>query len=233
MVIFFTCLTYQAGAQIYTRPLNLPKLDRKPYHFGFHISYNTMNFGLRPIDNPVLVDSVYSIETKRGSGFSMGIMMNVRMNDYFSFRVIPTLSFGSRSLVYTFKGINDSVFFQQTKRVESTYLELPLLIRYRSARLNNIRALIEIGGKYSFDLSSKAGLDDKGETLVKLKKHDLSFEMGVGMDFYLPYFKFSPVFRVSWGVPNVLYREDHEFSNSINRLYTRMIMLSLFFEGSL
>ena len=223
------------SSQRFTKPLNLPKLDRKNIHFGFLLGANSMPMGIRPVANPGMVDSVYRIELQPQGGFTMGLLGNVKIIEYINFRFLPSLSFGSRRFQYTIRETLDTgfVIYNVEKNLESTYLELPLLFRFKSARLNNVRVYIDTGAKYSFDLSSKAGTDDKGGNLLKLRRHDLSYDLGVGVDFYLQYFKFSPSVRVSWGFLNVRYPENHMFSSSIERLYSRMILLTFYFEGSL
>jgi hypothetical protein len=219
--------------QIATKPLALPKLDRKLLYFGFHIGVNTMNFAVRPMDNPGVVDSVYAIEPTPQSGFSLGLMTNLRLTDVLCVRFTPGLSFGQRTLNYTMRGVNDTDFYNVAKPVESTYLDFPIALRLKSARLNDFRVYVDAGMKYTYDLASKQNIDDKGASFVKIKKNDISFEMGTGLDIYLRYFKFSPAVKVSWGIPNMLVREDHAFSSSLSRLHTRAVMFTFFFEGSL
>lgn len=216
-----------------TKPLALPKLDRKPLHFGFHVGMNSMNLGVRPAANPSIVDSVYAIETKAQSGFSLGLMANLRIVDILALRFSPGLSFGQRTLNYTMRGVNDTAFYNVPKVVESTLLEFPFSLRLKSARLNDFRIYMEAGLKYTFDLASKERIDDGGQSLVKVRRHDVAFELGTGVDIYLRYFKFTPALKVSWGLPNTLVPGDHTYTNSLNRLYTRMVMVSFFFEGSL
>lgn len=195
-----------------------------------------MPMGIRPVANPGMVDSVYRIELRPQGGFTMGLLGNVKIHEFINFRFLPSLSFGSRKFIYSIREtISDTsvAYYDVQKSVESTYLELPLLLRFKSARLNNVRVYVDTGIKYSFDLSSKAGTDDKGGNLLKLRRHDLSYDLGVGLDFYLQYFKFSPSLRVSWGFLNVKYPENHMYSSSLERLYSRMVLLTIYFEGSL
>ncbi len=236
ILLFATILLALSGmlhGQIQTKPWTLAKLDRKTIYFGFHIGFNTMNLGLRPVGNPALLDSIYKIESKGGSGFSMGVLANVRLHEYLAVRFIPSISFGGRTLLYTEKFSNDTLFRTTKKNIESTYLEFPVLFRLKSARLNDVRLYLETGFKYSFDLSSKAGTDDNGDNLVKLRKHNVSFELGTGIDIYLKYFKFTPSVRVGWGINNALYPENHIYSAALDKIYTRSILFAFYFEGSL
>ena len=233
-LLLCACIVYVgAYAQIQTRPWALPQLDRKTVYFGFHIGMNSMNLGVRPAANPGTVDSVYAVESKAQSGFTLGIMANLRIIDVLSLRFTPGLSFGQRTLNYTMRGIHDTAFYNVAKPIESTILEFPLTLRLKSARLNDFRVFAEAGIKYTFDLASKAGIDDGGQSLVKIKKNDIALEVGTGFDIYLRYFKFSPSLRVSWGIPNTLVKEGHTYSASLDRMYTRMILMTFYFEGSL
>jgi hypothetical protein len=220
-------------AQINTKPHALPNLDRKLMYFGFHIGVNTMNLGLRPMDNPGNVDSVFAMETTAQSGFSLGLMSNLRITDILSLRFSPGLSFGQRTINYTMRGANDTAFYNVAKPIESTLLDFPISLRIKSARLNDFRIYAEAGIKYTYDLASKQGTDDKGAQFVKVKKNDVAFEMGTGLNIYLRYFMFTPAVKVSWGLPNTLVQEGHTYTAAINKMYTRAVMISFVFEGSL
>ncbi len=216
------------SAQVYTKPYNLPKLDRKFLTFGFQIGINTYKAGVRPVPN-LTIDTLFQVQPRGQQGFSMGILSEMRLGESFTLRFIPTLAFGQRTIEYTLLNRADTTLYQINKAIESTYLEAPLLIKFRSARINNWRTYIVGGFKYGYDLASKVNSIDN-QDLVKLKRHDYSVEAGFGFDFYLEYFKFSPELRVSWGLNNTLFAESHVFSAGIERIYSRCILISFFFQ---
>jgi hypothetical protein len=109
-------------------------------------------------------------------------------------------------------------------------LDFPIYIKYKSERYNNFRAYVIGGLKYSMDIASKEKIDDKGQEIVKLKKHDLMAEIGFGLDFYLEYFKFSPQIKISYGLLNLLTKDKTVYTQSINRLTANGWMLSFTFE---
>ncbi len=137
------------------RPLNLPTYDYSPYHFGFVLGVNQMNFAIKVNDNLslVLYDSLMSpdffadsvrimgINSNPTLGFTIGIVSNLRLGKYFDLRFIPSLSFGERRLNYTFiryrDGESTTVNFE--KNITSTYVEFPFHIKYKSKRLHNTR----------------------------------------------------------------------------------------------
>ena len=43
------------------------------------------------------------------------------------------------------------------------------------------------------------------------------YEIGVGIDFYLEYFKFSPEFKATFGLLDMLVKEETIYSSSIKK----------------
>ena len=140
--------------------------------------------------------------------------------------------FSQRNLEFQFVG-QDGSFNLVTREIESTYLDFPLLMKYRSARLNNFAAYVIGGLKYSIDLASNENVsnDDIPESIIKLKRNTTSAEVGVGTDFFLPYFKFSLELKMSYGLQNVLVKDNTELSNPIDRILPKMFFITFLFEG--
>jgi hypothetical protein len=210
---------------------NLPKFDKRRYHFGFLIGVNQMNFALKTVDNYESFDSLRYIKTLPQLGFNIGIVGSLRITDRLNFRFVPTLAFGDRGVQYEFV-TKDGSRLIQTKRVESTFMDFPVYLKYKSRRLTNAQAFVLGGAKYSVDLASQAKKRNKGDDIpVKLRKSDYILEVGFGFDFFLPYFKMGTELKMSYGLRDLLYREDNIYNNSINRLNTKIFQFSLTFEG--
>ena len=209
--------------------LNLPKYDRQRFHFGFILGINKTDFVIDRVASFSLIDSLYTVESKGTSGFNLQIVTNMRMGEHFDLRFLPGLAFASRNLIYTFeKGrpLSNVV----TKKVESTFVELPLDVKFKSARLNNFRAYVLGGVRYSIDMVSQAKVKAKDKEYVKLQRNDYGYEIGVGCDFYLPMFKFSPEIKMYHGLRNLLVKDDLVYSKSLDGLFSKMFTLSLTFE---
>jgi len=209
--------------------LNLPKYDRQRFHFGFILGINKTDFVIDRVASFSLIDSLYTVESKGTSGFNLQIVTNMRMGEHFDLRFLPGLAFASRNLIYTFeKGrpLSNVV----TKKVESTFVELPLDVKFKSARLNNFRAYVLGGVKYSIDMVSQAKVKAKDKEYVKLQRNDYGYEIGVGCDFYLPMFKFSPEIKMYHGLRNLLVKDDLVYSKSLDGLFSKMFTFSLTFE---
>jgi hypothetical protein len=210
--------------------LNLPNYDKQRIHFGFILGVNTFNFIPHLANDLRVSDSVQVIQPTIGTGFTLGIVSNLHLGNNFDLRFLPSLSFGERTLVYTvnFKA-QDTVLIRR-KKTESTLLEFPILLKFKSDRHNNFRAYVIGGIKPSIDLASQDKVDDKGEKILKLKPNDLHTEFGVGFDFYSQYFKFTPEFKIAYGLRNILVQENNVYTTPLSSLNSRAIYISFTFE---
>jgi len=163
-------------------------------------------------------------------GFKFGLLANLRINDYIDIRFVPSLSFGERSLNYYIK-FNNQIVSSIIKKVESTYIEFPIEVKLRSQRMTNTRAYVLGGAKYCLDLASQAKKkSEEDDIVIKLYKSDVLFELGVGFDFYLVYFKLTTEIKMAYGIKDLLVRENNLYTNSIDRLSSKMFQFSLTFE---
>lgn len=193
-----------------------------------------MNF----IANPVNIDNKTTdflvIEPIASQGFNIGIVANKRLYEYLDLRFIPTLSFGQRNLRYIFNE-QDTLERTYIKMIESTYLDFPLELKYKGMRLpgkfNNVRPYVLAGMRYSLDMSSQKDKKlNNNEEIVKLLPHDFMYEMGVGFDFYLKYFKFGVEMKMAYGLLNNLHQEGNYFTYNIDKLNSKIMWLTFTFE---
>ena len=228
-IIFAITFFVQFGdAQSSRGNYNFLDFQQKPYYFGITLAYNTSNFQIYYSKDFILNDSISSAQSVRGPGFNLGIVSNLKVGQYFDFRFLPTLSFAERNIDYASPNDNRPPY---SRRVESVFVELPFHIRYKSAPYNDMRLFIIAGIKYSFDVASDSRTR-QADGLVKIAPTDFAFEYGAGIQFFFPYFIFSPEFKVSHGLSNVLiYNNDLEESNVIEKILSRAFTISLHFEG--
>ena len=220
-----------AFAQKFKKPQNLPRYDLQKLHFGFTIGINSLDFITDKNLNYVGTDSLVNTFSKNQYGFNLGIVSNLRIGKFTDLRFLPTLVFAERILDYNFKLNSDNEnIVRESKRIESTLIDFPFLLKYKSERYNNVRTFIITGVKYSLDIASQDKIDDEGKELVKLKKHDIMGEIGFGIDFYLEYFKFSPQIKLSHGILNILNKENTIYTKSFDKLRTNGWMFSFTFE---
>ena len=229
LIIFKFFIANLAIAQLHPQPKNLPRYDFKKMHFGFTLGINSLDFKIK--NNPKIIyqDSLYVLHSNNQKGFNLGIVSNFRLGKYTDFRFIPALVFGERHLIYSFADSINNIEIEK-KKVESTLLDFPLYIKYKSQRYNNFRAYVLFGIKYSLDIASQKNIINEDEVIIKLNPNDFMGEIGFGMDFYLEFFKFSPQIKISRGVVNLLDRDQTVYTKSIKNLYTNGWMLSFTFE---
>ncbi|MFC2176619.1 porin family protein, partial [Bacteroidota bacterium] len=210
------------------KQLNLPKYDRQLLHYGFSLAMNYSDLAVRTVGNIQSLDSVYVVEPKGGVGFNLGIVSDLRMGEHFNLRFIPGISFVGRTMQYTFYERDTlPVFYEKT--VNSVYLELPLYFKFRSRRINNWRIYIIGGGKFMYDLATKEEVKTE-EVILKFKKEDYTWDLGVGVDFYLEYFKMSAEVKMAFGLNNLLVDDQTAFTNSIESLKSKTFLFSIYFE---
>ncbi|MCR4965078.1 MAG: PorT family protein [Bacteroidales bacterium] len=211
---------------------NLLKYDKKPFHFGFLIGYNQFDFTIASKPNLAEYDSLMVVNTKPLSGFNLGIVTNVRLGKYFDLRFIPGLAFGDRIVNYNIQYSTGNQLVTE-KHAESVYLDLPLMIKFKSSRMmNNIRTYVIAGAQYSLDLISAAKKQSSNpqEIILKLYPNDFQGFAGIGFDFYCTYFKFSTELKMSFGFVNLLKEEDNMYATSVTSLKSKILQISFTFE---
>ncbi|MBC7914897.1 MAG: outer membrane beta-barrel protein [Pyrinomonadaceae bacterium] len=242
LLVFFSLFSLCGYAQVGEAGNWGGGVDHEILHFGFTFQYISSEYKIykkpswqsrypatqdAPI--PLFTDSLKSISSPVAPGFGLGFVTNLRLGPNADLRFTPALVFVDRLLEYRYP--DETVV---PKQVKSTVVDFPLGIKLKSDRRRNFRAYLLAGGKYSMDIISKKKFDDTDKILtekfVKNNKNILSYEVGIGFDFYFEYFKLSPELKLSNSINSVLTPEDHPFSSPLEKLYTRNFQFSLYFE---
>jgi len=215
------------------------KIDQKPFHFGYTLGINTMDFGIYTseyaISNSNARQDTFPDITTLSPGVDISIVTNFRMGRYLDFRFLPGISLGQRNLTYytdVQSNGSDSAFHEM--RIGSTFINLPFNLRYEAQREKNYRPYLIGGVNFRWDMARNKDFNSTENIFVKLKPFDVYVEGGFGVDFYLPYFKLSTEIKFSVGMLNVLNPDKHEtnpgYVSSIEKLKSRMVSLSFHFE---
>ncbi len=229
LILILTCLPLVVFSQK-KKPENDPAYDKKPLHFGFTIGLNTMDFTVYH-SKEYKQDSLYADVSQLRPGFNIGIVSNLKLAEYFDLRFLPGISFGQRNLLYN----KDKIMIDDgIQKIESSFLEFPLLVKYKSKRINNFRPFLISGGNYRIDLAARKDYDEAENRYVRLKRSDLYYEIGFGIDFYLKYFKFTTEAKLAVGMRDILVHEPASghpgFVNAIDILKSNLLILSFHFE---
>lgn len=225
-LLFFVVMGFSADAQRGLK--NQPNYDKKRLHFGFNVGVNYWDFNLEPIRDLAALQGYYSVRSVVQPGYNIGIVSNLRLSDHFDFRVLPAFASTERILYFTVDDQFTGKPVEIERKIQSSFIEIPFLLKFKSDRVGNYRMYVLGGGKYNLDLSSKKDvLDDR---FFKINNTDLSYELGFGLDFYFEFFKFSPQIKASWGFADMLIQDDTFFVDGITRLESRALLISLNFE---
>lgn len=225
---FFGLVICSTKAQT-ERVLNLPSFDKPLFHYGFYLGLN--NNGYKVAYQPV---EGYSpeVEVKSSVGFNVGLIADLRLHNNINLRFEPGLMSNSKTL--TFKHITANN--QRTREVGATYLHLPLILKLSTNRLNNVRPYVLGGVSYDYNFSSNEGNgDDNFAGEFRTTTSNFMYEVGIGVDIYLNYFKFSPSIRGIFAINDELIRDNpstngSQWTDPIDFLGTRGIFLHLSFE---
>lgn len=228
---------------------HLSTFDDKFIHFGFSLGINTLDFNVKnynPIgQNPDFYPRNWQLNDEQITnssivrsdvstlipGFTVGIITSMRMSRDLNLRFQPGLSFGERQLQYNIDVwdiYNDRASSYYS--IKSTFLDFPLLIKYKARRINNDRPYVIFGSAYRQDISRTAR-----EDLVRLTKGGFYAEIGAGWDRYFTFFRFSVEAKFSFGLNNQLgdvpsQTQRQYYAHSIKSLRSNIFTLSFHFE---
>jgi hypothetical protein len=229
LVILCTILfTSTVNAQRRWVTINNPNYDNKRnLSFGMSLGLHTSVFKVKYSQRftSAALDTLYAVEPLWSTGFSLGGLMNYKLGDFFDLRIQPQFSFYDHVLEYKF---TDNT---PTEKIvdESVMVEIPLLLKYKSARRGNVRMYMIGGLKPCIETSGKRDLKKIGTTL-ETKDWNFNADFGFGFDLYYPLFKFSPEIRFSKGLVNVLDNKTNKYGQPLDGLSTNTVNIYFIFQ---
>lgn len=221
---------------------NLPNYYNEKLHFGFTLGINRTNFIIHPVDHFERFDTLKGVVSYPKLGFNLGIVSELRLHKYLTLRFVPNLSFAERNLQYDYTAprfdtahvLVEMTDYSKVKSIESTFLNFPIDLKLRSTRVKNFAAYVLVGAGYSLDLASKRktkNSNDPNEQIVKLQRDDYSYEVGAGAEFFLQYFKFAIEGKMTLGTKNLIIKDNTIYSDAVDKLNSKIFLISLTFEG--
>ena len=225
---------------LFSQSPNLGDFDGKPFHFGFALGFNQPGFYLEKTSSHVFLDdSLQSLLVSSKGGFTLGVITSLNINQNFKIRfVLPSLSFQESEIEYTYLNPSNLDTKVYVKSLGPVYLDFPVLLKFRTNRIDNYAVYGIVGLRYGIDMSSNIDVNnsiDLDDQIIKLNKHDFGSEIGGGLDLFLEYFKLGIELKLGSGMRNMLYNTPGEdptkFDNAIESLRSRVWTLSFTFEG--
>ena len=232
LILFICTLFLQSAFSQQRRNVdNLPTFDDNRLHYGFYLGLNQNDFKInyRPSNFPNA-----TVEVKPTSGFNVGMIADLRLHKNINLRFEPGLISNSKTLYFN----NNSALLtsrDSVREIGSTYLHLPLVLKFSTDRWNNVRPYVLAGVSYDHNFSSNQdNSDDNFSQEFRMKTTNFMYELGIGIDIYLYYFKFSPSIRGVFAMNREIIDDnnpDSPWTSPINAFSTRGVFLNFAFEG--
>lgn len=227
------CLTPMVYAQFNENPiLNKENQDKRFLNYGYFLGLNQYDFKFDynedngPQDTDILVSKSF--------GFNVGLIGEMRINEFLDLRFEPGLHYTQRTLGFPgFEG-DENPLRNGVREVKSTYINFPLLLKVSAKRFGNWKPFLIGGGSASLNLgSNETSLDDNASGTFRMTKWVYNYELGFGIDFYLEYFKFTPSIRGVFALTDELVRDDDPnspWTGNIEGMRSRGLFINFTFE---
>lgn len=222
---------------------NRPYTDLRDLHFGVLVGTHLqdlefVNVGPQTITNDDGTTQQVIVSTDQDrwdAGFNVGVLAELRLSTHFQLRVAPAMYFGARHIMFRNYSLlkENGAPTERRQDLKTAYVSSAFDLIAAAPRFNNHRPYVMAG------LNPMVNLSGKGNDYLKLKKFDAFLEVGVGCDFYLPYFKLRPELKFMYGLTNCL-NTNHDkdirdksmlpYTNSVNSARSKMIVLTFYFE---
>lgn len=222
---------------------NRPYTDLRQFHFGVVVGTHMqdielLNAGPQLItaeDGTTTETLVTADQNRWDPGINVGVLGELRLNTHFQFRVAPMMYFGARHITFhNMKQLDGDGRPTETRQdLKTAYIATAFDVIFAAPRFNNHRPYLMVG------LSPMVNLSGKTNDYLKLKRYGLFAEVGVGCDFYLPFFKLRPELKFVFGLGNSL-DTNHSadltdksmlpYTMSVNEAKSKLIVLSFYFE---
>lgn len=231
LVILLVGFTHYSHAQLFTkeRLSNLANFDKRPLTWGYFLGFNSYDFKFEY--NEDLGDNPNTdVQVNKQIGFNVGLIGDLRINDYFNLRLEPGLYYNQRDLIFPdFEEKRDYL-----REAKAAYIHIPLLLKVSTKRINNFKPFIVGGISTAINLSNNANNpDDNRQGEFRMIKNPLFYEIGFGIDFYLYYFKFTPSIRGVFALSNELVPDNDPnspWTSNIHSMESRAIFINFTFQ---
>ena len=245
ILLLIACCAMQihAMAQVDRRVQNKPYIDLRPMHFGILVGANMQDLEFQNVGMQTITDEAGNTSQQLilcdadrwSSGFSVGVLGELRLHDNFSLRFTPTMHFGAKHLTFLNTSVRDELGMlrREIQDLKSTYISLPIDLKFAAPRWNNHRPYIMAG------VNPMINLTGGDQDIIRLKRYTTMLEVGIGCDFYLPFFKLIPELKFCFGLGESLDKNHinelrdvnlRAYAGSVSSAQSKMVVLTFYFE---
>lgn len=243
ITIIILTLVYVSGWAQERTVENRPYTDLRTFHFGVLVGTHLQDLELTNAGNQTYINedgaevkSCVTVDQDRWDmGFTVGVLGELRLSTHFQLRIAPAMYFGTRHLTYHNMLVKDAEDkpTEQKQEMKTAYFSTACDLIFAAPRFNNHRPYVMAG------INPMLNLNSSNDDYIKLKKTDLFLELGIGCDFYLPFFKLRPELKFMYGITNSIDKKHVNNIKDKNMLpyamasreaHSKMIALTFYFE---
>lgn len=230
LLLLTTIMLPSAYAKLNDKIENRPYADQKRWHLGFSIGMSMQDLmfthnGLATSDG----NEWYASVPSWSPGIDVSVLADLRLGQHFNLRFWPGMSFGSKTVEFRSPNVEETL----RQDIKSVYVLLPIDLKISGNRYRNSRPYVTVGAMGAFDVGKKRS------DYLKFTNSDAYLTVGIGCDFYLPFFKLNPEVKFCFGLTDILQhdRPDLEddpstlrITQALTKVKSRMVMITFFFE---
>lgn len=232
LILVLLIISQTASAQLFSKEKikNNENFDKQRLSWGFFLGLNSYDFQFnyeQDMDD-ILVEST--------TGFNVGLISDLRLNEHLNLRFEPGLFITQRNLQYSPSAFQELEYNSSDllREVKSTYVHFPLLLKVSTKRINNFKPFVLAGVSTAINLSSnEENPDDNSVGQFRTKKNMAFYELGFGIDFYLFWFKFTPSIRGVFAFNDEIVRDtdpNSPWTSNVHTMKTRGVFINFTFQ---
>ena len=232
LLIVLLITAQSVSAQLFSKEkvLNNENFDKPRLSYGYYLGFNVYDYNID------YATDVNDVQVLKSTGLNVGLVGNIRINDYIDIRLEPGLVISRRELNYSNTFFNGISYEEKdlSREIQSTFVHIPLLIKFSTKRVNNIKPFIVGGVSTALNLSSQENNpDDNSKNTFRVTKNNLYYELGIGIDLYLEWFKFTPSIRGVFSMQDELINDvdpKSPWTSNITQMQTRGLFINFTFQ---
>lgn len=212
------------------KPLNRPYADLKRWHLGFSVGGFFQDFSFTHNGNVTPEgEQWFTSIPDLAPGFCVNVMADLRLHKNFNLRFEPGMYFGGA----TAKMRDYTTGQELSQNIKTAYVVLPVELKVSGDRFGNSRPYFTVGAMATYDVSKRSS------EYLQLNQFGTYLTVGLGVDLYLPFFKFIPEVKFCFGLNDMLNHkrpdltddpQTMKITDSIKKIKSNMVVVTFYFE---